>query len=192
MNDLFIWHSENSARQQGVIEMTFPTPKLSRFARVAAVALPLIGLGTFAAQASQPTVSFSLHLGAPAHGHYRSQAICLTNGEIAAQLQNEGLHSVRFGNALPHHAVTIYGSWHHSDYSLVVDRCSGQIYGTHLVRAAYPQHYRDHHPTVTVYAHDGGYDQGGYYGDTYWDRGYDGGYGYDYSPGGSFQFGFGY
>jgi hypothetical protein len=176
--------------------MMFPSVKFSRLAQVAAFVIPLLSLGALALPAKaagQPAFSFSLQLGSPAYGHYRSQAACLTNNQIAAQLQGEGLRNIRFGSELHHHAVTVYGAWHHRDYSLVVDRCSGAIYGAHPVQASYPHHYGNQGYGVTI---GGGYydnyDDNGYYDPRYPDRGYDYGRdGYDSSRGGSFQFGFG-
>ena len=181
--------------------MKSPFSVLSRLGLATAIAAPLFGMALIAAPAqaaSSSQFSFSLSVGNAGtydyQHHRRYQPVCLSYDQVATGLEGQGFQNVRIGTAQAHQSVQAFGTWHHSYYSLTVNRCTGQVYNLQRVSSNTPPRYNhDQARYDSGYAHyDGGYNDG-YYAPSS-DYGYDYGNGYDYYPnsGGSIQFGFGY
>lgn len=124
------------------------TPILSsvmKSSRVAIVALTL-GAATITAMPvqaqSEPQFSFQLGIDGGnsksfSQGKKQGRIIiddCLTNRQVERGLRNYGFRNVDVIRNLGRDRVLVVASWRNKDYSMKVDKCSGEVYDVKRLR----------------------------------------------------------
>jgi hypothetical protein len=144
---------------------------IASFSKLLVVA---VGIATLAspALAAGPSFGPSLDLPGPSmyeqHPHFHRA--CLSDDDIASELEDAGWRHVEIGGPLGRFRVMAYGSWHrsHTLYRMVVDRCSGNVDRVAAVHPNFPDHpdFPDHRrfPDSSNYPNNAdGPDYGGSY-----------------------------
>ena len=128
--------------------MTSLTSSLMKSGRAAliAIALGASAVTAMPAQAqSQPSFNFQLGIGNDGNvmsfgmgtndrKRYRPIRQCISDREVVRGLRHQGFRNVDVIRNLSRTRVAVVGSWHNGDYSMKVNKCTGEVYDIQRLR----------------------------------------------------------